>query len=176
MSRVLFVNEQYIRDRYDVSDSLSSKSVITAIYEAQDFYLSAVIGDKFLVELYKEVADGTLTVDNKYLLDNYIQPLVGVQAVEILVRKINYKVGNAGVETVGDKNVSSKPIVDYYGNLVGVALRRLTEYLSRHYAKYHEWLNTVEGIKPHLSASEETSIYLGGTVVWDGMVDPGWRR
>lgn len=173
--RVLLISEEFFRDNYDVSDSLNSKSVITAIYEAQGFYLATVIGDKFLNELYTEVSSGTLTADNKYLLDNYIQYFLGAQAAYILASKISYKIGNAGVQS-GEKVVDAKKIAEYYDKLAGIGLRRLTDYLCKHYSKYTQWLNGVEGIKPHMSASEQTSIFLGVPYKTKLPIDEGYRR
>lgn len=173
-NRVLFVSEQYLRDHADISESINSKSIITAIEEAQSFYLSAVIGDKFLNKLYEEVTTGTFLPNHKNLLDTYIQPFVYAQAMAVLVSKIPFRVGNAGVTK--DSNSDNKRLVDYYTNLTGLSLRRLTEHLCRHLSLYTEWLSNVEGIKPHLSASDSTSIFLGTQYKTKYPVDKGWRR
>lgn len=174
MSRILIISEQYLRDHVDISDSINSKSVITAIEEAQSFYLASVIGDKFLLELYSEIKQETLTTDNKYLVDTYIQPFLAAQAASVLANKINFRIGNLGV-VKSEASTSPKQIVDYYTNLTGIALRRLTDYLCKHYSKYHQYLDGVEGIRAHLSASDETSIYLGGEVKVNYPVDWGLK-
>lgn len=176
MNRVLLISEQFLRENFDISDSISSKTAVTAIKEAQDFYLASVIGDKFIKELYYEVENHVLTDVNKYFLDTYIQPFLGAQTVQIITSKISFKVGNQGV-TKSQDATDPKQLVDYYTNLTGIALRRLTDYLAHHYGDYAQWLNGFEGIKPHVSASTETNIYLGGTtLIKKYPVDTGWRR
>lgn len=177
MARVLLISEDFLRKHIDISDSIISKTAITAIEDAQNFYLSAVIGDKFLKELLREVELDVLTPVNKLLLDTYICPFLMYQSAALLASKVNYKVGNKGVVS-NDGVTSPKQIADYYERQTGVALRRLTEYLSRHYNDYKEWLNynNDTGIKPHLSASDSTSIYLGCDYDMKYPVDPGWRR
>lgn len=160
MSRVNLISEQYLRDNFEVSDSIQSKSVITAVQEAQTFHLASVIGDKFLNEFYNEVENHTLTDVNKNLLDTFIKPFLGAQVMAILTSKISFKVGNQGV-TKSQEATNPKQLVDYYNNLAGIALRRLTDHLCQHYALYQQWLDGVEGIRRHIDASVDTGIWLG---------------
>lgn len=174
-TKVLLISEKDIRNNYDVSESINSKSVISAIWETQTFNLASVIGDKFTNELLHEVETQEFVEVNKYLLDNYVQPFLGAQTMATLVSKLPYKVGNEGV-VKSDKNADNKSMKDYYDNLAGIALRRLTDYVSRHYGQYSTWLNTFEGIKPHVDASVDTGIFLGGSFKCAYPVDKGWRR
>lgn len=175
MERILFITETLFRETVDVSDSINSKSVQTAIAEAQDFYLSAVIGDKFLAELYLEVKNKTLTPVNKLLLNTYIQPVIIYQAAAILAAKANFKIGNLGI-VKNEGTVDPKSVVDFYNQQTGMHLRRLTDYLSKHYSDYHQWLNGVDGIKAHLNATDQTSIFLGGTRKLNYPKAPKWDR
>lgn len=175
-TRVLLINEKYLRDNFDVSESLNSKSVIAAIYESQIFHLASVIGDKFYNELVREVEENDFTEVNKAFLDTYVQPFLGAQSMAVLSSKISYKVGNEGV-TKSDRATDGKQIVDYYNNLTGIALRRMTDHLGRHYGLYSTWLNGFEGIKPHIDSSVDTGIFLGGGFKCGKYpIDKGWRR
>lgn len=175
MNRVLLISESHLRDSVDVSDSISSKTVITAIKEAQDFYLASVIGDKLVNEIYNEVSSESIIEKIKVLLDSYIQPFLTAQTAEILASKISYKIGNLGV-TKSQDATDPKHIIDYYKNLTGIALRRLTDYISHHYGDYAQWLNGFEGIKPHLSSSVETNLYIGTALKYKYPVDLGHKR
>lgn len=176
-TRVLLISEQYMRDHTDFSESINSKSMITAIEEAQSFYLASVVGDRYYEHLCEKVKNNSWVANDKdkYLLDKYIQPYLYAQASAVLVEKIQFRVGNAGV-TKDSASTDTKKLVDYYNNLTGISLKRMTDYLCKHLQDYQPYFNNVEGIKPHLSASDQTSIFLGNSPRYKYPVDEGWRR
>lgn len=175
MSRVLLISETYFRSHVDVSESILSKTVITAIEDTQSMELANIIGDKLLFQLYHEVETDSLTDANRLLLDRYIQPFLVAQTASKMVNKINYKIGNLGTIN-NDKTVYPKEIGDYYANLAGASLERLTSFMAHHFADYSQYLNGVEGFKSHLDASEDTGIFLGMDRPIKYPVDTGYRR
>lgn len=178
MSRILLISESYFRDRIYVSDSINSKLVTTSIQEVQDFALATIIGDRLLHELYTQVEAGTLTELNKTLLDTYIQPLLLYKTAESVIIKSPTHISNNG-NTQSAENADAHKQFDYYRNQGGIALERLTKYLTKNYSKYPLLSGSVlDGIRAHVNASLETSIYLGGSRkgIKGLPVDPGILR
>lgn len=177
MSRVLLLSEDDFRRNIEVSESLNSQSIISSIDECQSFHLATVIGDKFLKEIKSEISTGVFVQSVKELLDEYIQPFLLYQSAAILSRKINYRIGNIGV--VKDQAaVDPHEIATYYEGQAGQYLNRLCIHLSKNYSTYSQWLTTIDGIKAHLDAYEDTGIFTGHSHKVNTHIgyDPGWRR
>lgn len=165
MARVLLITEKEFRDRVYISDSVNSKLVITSIEEAQNISLSSIIGDNLKREIFSQVETGTLSELNKTLLDDFIWDWLLYEVAAVVVSKCANHIGNAGVIKSDENNAEykeSKRMEDYYRNLAGICLKRMSDYLMRNYSKYPKLAGRIAGdIKAHADAGYDTGLFLG---------------
>lgn len=125
---------------YNVEDG----EVGVAIRRAQDIYLQPIIGTAMMRELQRLVFNAINTLpDNitaaknaeyKELLDNYVQPLLIAQTLDVLFVQLSYKLRNIGVSRDADTNVSAATLSDikHLQNIVRTDIAEYSTRLSRY--------------------------------------------
>jgi hypothetical protein len=72
LQEVLFVSEEKLKSFTSINNNVSPLDLIPYVLSSQDIYLQNYIGATYYMQLKEQVRTNTVSVDNKFLLDNYI--------------------------------------------------------------------------------------------------------
>jgi hypothetical protein len=167
MVDVLFISQQYLREKSIINDNTDWELLQPTIIGVQDIYLEQILGTIFYEDLKNKIDSSTLSTDETNLIKNYIQPIllwyVQMEAMPIF----KYRFVNKGVMVKQSEN--SQPIseqeldkqMDRFRIKAEVYAQRLTRYLmynSNVFPKYKEY--QLEGKFPNAN-NFTTGIDLG---------------
>lgn len=120
---VLLISIKTLKDNYLIDDNLEDRYLLSNIVKAQDFVVAPLIGDKYK-EIVEQIENGSLTEDNKYLLDK-IEPVIAYYVMSEVVYSTAYKLKNQGLEEGAN---SSR-----FSELVSISKKYALD--SQHYAQ-----------------------------------------
>lgn len=151
MSRtVLLVSEQKLKAFTAIHENVQAADLAPHIESAQDLYLQNVIGYSLLAALKTAILGGSLTADQKLLLDEYISPMLMQYALYQALPFMKYKIVDKGVVS-GTSETSSPTTLDELQflrqNVLDTAefyqerLRSHLIYNSSTYPEYNDWQN-----------------------------------
>lgn len=173
MAKVLLTSAEYIKAQTEITDNADDAKILPAIRKCQDIELQSVIGSGLLNKLQTLIDDSEMgfaeNAHYKELLDDYIQPYLAYLVVSNLTLTLGQKIGNIGVVENTDEHSISLSLNDrgqlrnYYKNIADSYCDLLQRYLCKNRSHFPE-LNACGDInvKPNLSTSAESSIWLGG--------------
>lgn len=72
--KVKFITTELVKDTCGLEKNNDDSLLTPYIYIAQDIHINRLLGEEFTNHLKDGVVNSTLTADEKYLIDNYIQP------------------------------------------------------------------------------------------------------
>lgn len=169
MTKVLLINEDYIKTNSGLNDNVWGSYLTPAIREAQDIKLQQILGTSLYKSLLEKVANGAIRNDDfkpyKALLDEYIQIYLMYQTISDLVPIIGVKLTNLGVVVSNDEHTqnlsqSERELVQtYYRQRAEFYGKRLQDFLKD--ADFEE-LDECADMKPTLDTVAETGLFLGG--------------
>jgi hypothetical protein len=94
---VLFVSEEKLKSFTSIHQSVSPTDLVPYVSQAQDIYLQNYLGSTFYQELQFQVKSNTLNVANRFLLDNYIGPMLCNYSMYHALPFLAYKIFNKSV-------------------------------------------------------------------------------
>lgn len=121
---VLLISIKTLKDFYLVDDNLEDKYLLSNIVKGQDFIIRPLLGDSKYNSLIEGVENGTLTEDDKYLLDK-IEPVLAYYIMSEAMYSSAYKFKNQGLE----EGVNSSR----FSELVAISKKYALD--SQHYAQ-----------------------------------------
>lgn len=183
-TEVLLVSADFVRQLLTVSDNLAGKYLRPAIMEAQEIGLRTVLGDLLLDKLKSLVGSGSFNMDfsDDFQVDGEGAPLYfrilkegGAQyylaylaCVEV-VRKVSFKIANAGVVRNSDEKLivptvdEVNALADYYQGKADFYCYRLQQWLIRHISDYPELTRAdFLRIRACLYSAASCGVFLGG--------------
>lgn len=102
MSIVNLISTKTLRDEYMIDENLDEKYYLPLIKKAQDFIIKPLLGEDFYNLIINQVINNNLSVKNKTIIDDYIQPIIAYYVMGEVVFSTAYKLKNAGVDA-GDQ-------------------------------------------------------------------------
>lgn len=171
---VLLCNEDYIKTFTNISDNISGKYILPAIYFAQRQNLEECLGTALVRKLQELV--GNEEIENfenehyKILLDDYIQDYLAFQAVSEIVVNTSFKINNLGANRTDDEKAYGLSfsevykLRDYYKSKADYLMYRMQRFLIANYADYPELVEykTIADLQSNLYSSASVPIFLGG--------------
>ena len=103
----LFVSEEKLKAFTSVNQNVSPEDLVPYILQSQDIYLQNFIGATYYMELKAEVLAGTLSNENKFLMDNYIQSAVCNFGLMMALPFLKYKIYNKSILSPSSENADS---------------------------------------------------------------------
>ena len=97
VAEVLLVSEEKLKAFTTLNENLSPQILTPYVLQSQDVYLTNIIGSSFYKELKLQVRTNTVTVDNAYILDEYIGPMLIQYAMSMAIPFIKYRFVNKGI-------------------------------------------------------------------------------
>lgn len=168
--RVMLCSVKDVKSIGAISENVDDKYVSSAIWDAQEFRLITIIGQKLLDKL-KSLVDTNAMHDNPAyehlanLCSNYLQ----YQAMANLCLITSFKLTNAGVVTTQEDkavNVSMKDLAvirGEYQSMADAKIKHLQAYLKDNRTSYPELReNRKCEQRANLNTMENCGIWLGG--------------
>ena len=168
MTKILLISEELFKEETPVSDNLYGKYLMPAIRESQDIYLSQILGENLLDEIYYRVLNNQISGDYKTLLDSYIQPYLIYQTQVNLVPIMNVKLANIGSVIANDEHIVtlSKSDIDNFAQNVQYKAdwyaRRMQEFLLSKRTELGLEDCDCDKIKANLDSAASIGIWVGG--------------
>ena len=73
---VLFISEEKLKSFTSIHQSVSPTDLVPYVMQSQDIYLQNYLGSTFYQELQFQIKANELSAPNRYLIDNYIGPML----------------------------------------------------------------------------------------------------
>lgn len=131
-NKVLFLSVDYLRDNTVINGNVDSELLEPYILMAQNIHVEPILGSKLYSEIVTNIA--SLSVDNKQLMDDYIQPALIQWSLYESLPFINYRLTNKAISTKSSDN--SDPIELNELHYLRTAVRDAAEYLSERVTVY----------------------------------------
>ena len=107
VQNVLFISEEKLKSFTSIHQSVSPTDLTPYVLQAQDIYLQNYLGATFYQQLQDQVRAGIISVPNRYILDNYIGPLLCNFAMYHALPFLAYKIFNKSVLKPNSENAPS---------------------------------------------------------------------
>lgn len=169
MTDILLISEDFIKTNSGLNENVWGSYLTPAIRDAQDMGLQSIIGTSLYKSIIEEIDNDTLTEDNKYLLDEFIQIYLMYQTISDLVPIIGVKLTNLGVVISNDEHLTNlsqgdrELVQNFYKYKADFYCKRLQEYLLANREKYPELKDCdCDVMRANLYSSASTGLFLGG--------------
>lgn len=149
MTNVLFLSENILKQYSVLQDNVDMKVVTPVIREVQEYYIHPILGTSLYKDLLTKVANNSLNVDEKTLLDDYVIPCMIQYCKYELPMAMNYKYFNksVGVQNAENMNPATldeiRAIEDRARNKAEWYAERLTKYLMANESKFPLYNNQI---------------------------------
>ena len=100
---ILMISLKTLKNNYLIDDNLDDKYVLPVIVKGQDFIIRPILGSTKYNEIIEQIEGGTLTDDNKEVL-NMIEPILAYYVLSEVIYSTAYKLKNEGLEVGADSN------------------------------------------------------------------------
>lgn len=155
-SKVLFIDEVYIKNCTEVTTNVDPKLMITSIMYNQDKYILPILGNNIFEQWKDWIASGvTLHNDQFYyfdannllLFEDYIQPCLAAAVMIELVYKINIQIKNKGLEQAHSEYSSNATdaqvqwLSENYRETAAFYAQRATNFLNANLDIWQNYLN-----------------------------------
>jgi len=131
-NKVLFISANYLRSNSIIGGNVDSTLLEPYITMAQNIHIEAILGTKLYDSLILNIS--SLSVVDKLLMDNFIQPALIQWAMYEGLPFINYKFTNKSVSTSSSDN--SDPVGLEEIHYLRQSVKDAAEYLSERTTKY----------------------------------------
>lgn len=152
---VLFVNEDKLKSSTAINYNVDTAFLLPFLKIAQDKHLQIILGTKLYDKLQTEIAAGTLDLQYKTLVDDYIQDAIIHYALVEALPFISFQIKNGSITQKNSENgtAATRQDVDYlvqkerdsaefYG-------QRIVEYLCNDSSSFPEYSqNTGADLNP----------------------------
>jgi hypothetical protein len=155
---ILLVSEEKLKAFTTINDNVSPQLLIPYVFNAQNTYLVNLIGSSFMKELYLQVRTNTVTVANRFILDEYIGNVVLNYSLMMALPFLKYKILNKSILSPKSESADSidldelKYLVMQVKNTAEQYSMLLQKYLYWHSNEYPLWNNALamDGVLPDL--------------------------
>jgi hypothetical protein len=156
VNEVLLVSEEKLKAFTSINENVSPQLLIPYVLNAQNTYLVNLIGSTFLRQLYDQVRTNTVSVANRYLLDEYVGNVVLNYALAMAMPFLKYKIFNKSILSPKSETADSieleelKYLVAQVMNTSQQYAVLLQKYLYYHQNDYPAWTNynALDGVIP----------------------------
>lgn len=167
MRTVLLVSEEKLKSFSAIHENLQTDDLTPHINDAQNIHLQNQIGSTLLTHLKQQVIDGTLTADEKLLLEDYIAPMLIQWSFYLALPFIKYKIVDKGIVS-GTSETSTATTLDELQYLRASVSdtaeyysERLRKYLIHNTSLYPQYTQSdIDGVTP-----DRENQYFSGLVI-----------
>ena len=91
------ISEARLKKITSIDDNVEPDDLVPFITQAQDLKIQSVLGTYFYNNLKDDIANGSVSDDDRTLLNDYIAPLLANYALYLALPSLNFKVKNKAV-------------------------------------------------------------------------------
>lgn len=91
---ILLISLKTLKDKYFFDDNIEDKYILPNIQKGQDFIIKPILGATKYIELLTQIEGGTVTAQNRELIDAYIQPALAYFVMAETIYSTSYKFKN----------------------------------------------------------------------------------
>jgi len=169
---VIFISEQALKDNSIINENVDMKVLLPVIKLAQEKYMMPILGTGLYNELKTQITAASITVLNKTLLDDYIQPALIWWIMSEAPMPLTYKFMNKSVATRSSENANAASLNDLlkleerFKDNAEWYSQRITNYLLQNIQSYPLYSNPGSGIDTIVPKKTmySTGMYLGSTL------------
>jgi hypothetical protein len=169
---VIFISEQALKDNSIINENVDMKVLLPVIKLAQEKYMMPILGTGLYNELKTQITAASITVLNKTLLDDYIQPALIWWIMAEAPMPLTYKFMNKSVATRSSENANAASLNDLlkleerFKDNAEWYSQRITNYLLQNIQSYPLYSNPGSGIDTIVPKKTmySTGMYLGSTL------------
>jgi len=169
---VIFISEQALKDNSIINENVDMKVLLPVIKLAQEKYMLPILGTGLYNELKTQITAASITVLNKTLLDDYIQPALIWWIMSEAPMPLTYKFMNKSVATRSSENANAASLNDLlkleerFKDNAEWYSQRITNYLLQNIQSYPLYSNPGSGIDTIVPKKTmySTGMYLGSTL------------
>jgi len=144
---ILFISEQRLKDRSNLSDNVDPKELLPTVKYVQDRYVLPLCGTKLYLKLQADIQAYTLAGAYKELIDFYITDALVWYTLSEMPISMQYKLLNKGV--MQRSSESAQPIsfsdlvkvMDAYKDRGEYYAQQAIRYLCENQSSFPEYLN-----------------------------------
>ena len=152
----LFVSEEKLKAFTSVNQNVSPEDLVPYILQCQDIFLQNYIGATYYMELKDEVLAGSLSPNNQFLMDNYIQSAICNFGLMQALPFLKYKIYNKSILSPNSENADSidleelKFLQTQLRNTGETYMKRMIEWMVLHPGNYPKYItpNVLDGQLP----------------------------
>ena len=169
---VIFISEQALKDNSIINENVDMKVLLPTIKLAQEKFMLPILGTGLYNQIKTQVSAATVSVLNKTLLDDYIQPALIWWIMAEAPMPLTYKFMNKSVSTRSSENASAASLNDLlkleerFKDNAEWYSQRITNYLLENSTSYPLYLSPGNGIDTIIPKRTmySTGMYLGSTI------------
>jgi len=169
---VIFISEQALKDNSIINENVDMKVLLPVIKLAQEKYMMPILGTGLYNKLKTQITAASITVLNKTLLDDYIQPALIWWIMAEAPMPLTYKFMNKSVATRSSENANAASLNDLlkleerFKDNAEWYSQRITNYLLQNIQSYPLYSNPGSGIDTIVPKKTmySTGMYLGSTL------------
>lgn len=141
---ILLANEQYIKESTSLQDTIDSKLITAFIVQAQELYITEVLGSALYATILEKVALNTLNSYEVNLIA-LLKKVLAQRTVQLMLPTMAFQTTQAGVVTKSGENFqpAGKSLVDYvvsnYKDIAEHYTARTFDYLNANSAHFPNW-------------------------------------
>lgn len=156
LQEVLFVSEEKLKSFTSINNNTSPLDLIPYVLQAQDIYLQNYIGATYYMQLKEQVRTNTVSVDNMFLLDNYIGSALCNWALAMALPWLKYKIFNKSVMSPSSESAESITLdelnflIEQARGTAETYTKRMIEWMVLHPGAYPAYItpNVLDGQLP----------------------------
>lgn len=160
------ISHAYLKDRSIIDDNVDMKKLNPTIEDVQLLKIKSLLGSDLYELIVSQASAGTLTTDNKYLLDEHILRIMTNYIVSESTDILKYRFMNKGVLSKspdGSQNTDLRELQylsDKYSNIAESYADAMIKYIDANPGKYPAYLTNsgVDKIRPR--GAYDCDIYL----------------
>ena len=143
---VLFISEEKLKSFTSINNNVSPLDLIPYVLQSQDLYLQNYIGATFYFELKDQVRTSTVSVDNQFILDNYIGGALCNWALQIALPFLKYRIFNRSVLSPTSENsdpvtlAEIKFLQEQCRDTAQFYMKRCVEWMTLHPGDYQAYI------------------------------------
>jgi hypothetical protein len=172
MTNAIFISEDYLKENTIINGNVDNKYLLSNLKMIEDVYVHPLLGSDLYDELKDQVTSANVTVPNRTLIEDYIQPTMIYYLLSELPYDMVYKWENKSI--VKKNSDFSQPvelneiekIAQQKRKIADFYAERMTRFLCANdtvYPLYASGNSDTDDIKPIGSMYPYSGIYLGGT-------------
>ena len=156
LQEVLLVSEEKLKSFTSINNNVSPLDLIPYVLSSADIYLQNYIGATYYMQLKEQVRTNTVSVDNKFLLDNYIGSALCNWALMQALPWLKYKIFNKSVLSPSSESAESITLdelnflIEQARGTAETYTKRMIEWMVLHPGAYPAYItpNVLDGQLP----------------------------